>query len=72
MLPLQAPLLQDAVEGVLPSIKQLFVVEHEVPPGVVRVTGVRYVGAGVPAEAQPYPGVVEGPEELPDLLDVHV
>ena len=64
VLPLQAPLLQDAVEGVLSSIEEPFIVEHEVPAGVVRVTRVRYVGAGVPAEAQPYPGVVEGLEEL--------
>jgi len=71
VLPLQAPLHQDAVEGVLSSIEEPFIVEHEVPACVVRVTRVRYVGAGVPAEAQPYTGVVEGLEELPDLLYVH-
>jgi len=71
VFPLQAPLLQDAVEGVLSSIEEPFIVDHEVPAGVDRITGVRYVGTGVPAEAQPYPGVVEGHEEPLHLIDVH-
>ena len=71
MLPLQAPLLQDAVEGVLSSLEEPFIVKHEVPAGVVGVTRVRYVGAGVPAEAQPYPGVVEGLEKLLDFLQFY-
>jgi len=70
-LPLQASLLQDALKYVLPSLKEPLVVEHEVPAGVVGVTRVRYVGAGVTAEAQRYPGVVQGLEELLDVLQVH-
>jgi len=57
-LPLQAPLLQDAPEDLLPPLIEPLVVEHEVPPGVVGVKRVRYVGAGIPAEAQRYPGLV--------------
>jgi len=58
-LPLQAPLHQDAPEDLLHPLIEPLVVEHEVPPGVVGVKRVRYVGAGVPADAQLYPSVVQ-------------
>jgi len=43
-------------------------VDHEVPAGVVGVKRVRYVGAGVPAEAQRYPRVPERIEEFMEPL----
>jgi len=39
VLPLQAPLLQDTVEGVLSSIEEPFIVEHEVAHYGLEVTG---------------------------------
>jgi len=53
---------------VLPPLIEPLVVDHEVPAGVVGVKRVRYVGAGVPAEAQRYPGVVKSLEEFIDVL----